>query len=56
MCKYCKENMGGKLIPAEGEVAIENLVDDVFIYNYCKCGRHTVIRINNCPMCRKKAG
>lgn len=56
MCEYCKENMEGQPIPGEGEIAIETVVDDVFIYDYCDCGRHTVKRINYCPMCGKKLG
>lgn len=51
-CEYCKEDMEGKSI--EDRFAIETMVDDVFIYNWCECGRHTVIRINYCPMCGRK--
>ena len=56
MCKYCKENMEGQPIPGEGEIAIETIVDDVFIYDYCDCGKHTVKKINYCPMCGRKLG
>lgn len=48
-CEYCKENMEGKYV--EDRYSIETMVDDTFIYNWCECGRHTVIKINYCPMC-----
>ena len=50
-CEYCKENMEGEFI---AEYGIETMVDDVFIYNWCECGRHHIIRINYCPMCGRK--
>lgn len=49
-CEYCKEDMEGK--PIENRYAIETMVDDVFLYAWCDCGKHTVARINYCPMCR----
>lgn len=49
MCKYCKGDMEGK--PIENRYAIETMVDDIFLYNWCECGRHTVDEINYCPMC-----
>lgn len=49
MCEYCKEDMQGK--PIEDKFAIETMVDDVFLYNWCECGRHTIDEINFCPMC-----
>ena len=51
-CKYCKNDMEGEYI--ENKYDIETMVDDVFLYNWCDCGRHVVVRINYCPMCRKK--
>jgi hypothetical protein len=57
MCEYCKENMESKPLSDKYEViAIETLVSERNIYNYCDCGRHSVIEINYCPMCGKKLG
>lgn len=53
-CKYCKEDMEGKSI--EKRYAIETMVDDIFLYAWCKCGRHTVAEIKYCPMCGRKLG
>lgn len=53
-CKYCKEDMEGKAI--EKRYAIETMVDDVFLYAWCKCGRHTVAEIKYCPMCGRRLG
>lgn len=52
MCEYCKQDMEGKSI--ENRYAIETMVDDIFLYNWCECGRHTVDEINYCPMCGRK--
>jgi len=51
-CEYCKQDMEGKSI--ENRYAIETMVDDIFLYNWCECGRHTVAEINYCPMCGRK--
>ena len=51
-CEYCKEDMEGK--PIEDKLSIDTMVDDIFIYNWCDCGRHTVIEISYCPMCGRK--
>ena len=50
MCEYCKNDMEGK--PLEDRYTIESIVDNTFLYCYCKCGCHTVVKINYCPMCR----
>jgi hypothetical protein len=51
-CEYCKHDMEGKSI--EDKYTIETMVDDVFLYNWCRCGAHTVDRIYYCPMCGRK--
>lgn len=55
-CKYCKDDMEGKEINCKGSHAIETYIDDAFLYEYCKCGCHTVKRIYYCPMCGRKLG
>ena len=52
MCEYCKEDMESKSI--SNKYAIETIVDGEFLYNYCECGLHTVVKINYCPMCGRK--
>ena len=52
MCKYCKEEMKGKPLEVDGASAIETIIDNSFLYEYCKCGCHTVKSIKYCPMCR----
>ena len=54
MCEYCKKNMESKYI--SNKYTIETIVDETFLYNYCHCGSHTVIKINYCPMCGKRLG
>lgn len=44
-----KKIWSGKYI--EDKYAIETMVDDIFLYSWCECGRHTVAEINFCPMC-----
>lgn len=51
-CEYCKHDMDGKSI--EDKYLIETMVDDIFLYNWCKCGAHTIDRIYYCPMCGRK--
>lgn len=53
-CKFCKTYMRGKTLGYNKDytLAIENIVDGSFLYSYCSCGRHSVISINYCPMCR----
>lgn len=51
-CKYCKENMQGE--PIEDRYAIETMIDGIFIYNWCECGKKTIFKINYCPMCGRK--
>lgn len=51
-CEYCRHDMQGKNI--EDRFAIDGLVDDSLLYNWCECGRHTIYEINFCPMCGRK--
>lgn len=51
-CEYCsKENMENKPIH---NMTIETILDDIFLYLCCDCGRHQVVKINYCPMCGRK--
>ena len=54
ICDFCKEDMEGKSLPVEGEHSIDTFIDDIFLYEYCECGRRTVKEINYCPMCGRK--
>lgn len=51
-CEYCKCDMEGESL--EDRYAIESMVDNVFIYNWCECGKHTIYEINFCPMCGRR--
>lgn len=53
-CIYCKDNMEGECI--KENCSAELIIDSDFLYTYCKCGRHSVISINYCPMCGRKLG
>lgn len=58
MCKYCDGDfVGDKPICAltnKETHGIEIIVENGFIYAYCKCGRKSVVEINYCPMCGEK--
>ena len=55
MCKYCKDDMEGEAISDQyGVIAIETIVTEGCMYNYCDCGRHSIVQIKYCPMCGRK--
>lgn len=57
MCEFCeKDDLESKPVSEQFSFTpgIETIVDDVFLYNYCNCGRHTVLRIHYCPMCGRR--
>ncbi len=57
MCEFCNgEELSSKPISDQlnFKTSLETIVDDTFLYNYCDCGRKTVLRINFCPMCGRK--
>lgn len=59
MCEYCNgEELSSKPISDQlnFKSEIETIIDDMFLYTYCNCGRKSVLRINYCPICGRKLG
>lgn len=57
MCEFCcKEELESRPISDQFNFkpAIETIVDDGFLYNYCDCGHKSVLRIKYCPMCGRE--
>lgn len=57
MCEFCdKDELESRPISDQFsfKIPIETIVDDVFLYTYCDCGHHSVLRIRFCPMCGRE--